>query len=520
MPIIAFSSCRKEDGAEVPLEALEVSNYEAPVENESLQVRRGRDLWFKATIAQYDALTGVPFADVDMIEILSTASRKERFTNWGLINDPECKTGDVRSFGWDICPGDQGPEGLWTKIGKSNYRDPACDLNEVDVTNIRRTNDDRCSLNFGTSAGIIGIRKFPNPAFKKNEEGALPFVIGVSCAFCHAGFKVSDVPNNPNSPKFAELHGLAGNQYLGFGHWPPAHRPLLKKMMTSTEFENHISSINVCKNCKSKKSLTKRMDDINAYFSTNKVASLNQTTGIKLAELVRTKEVGGQEAWEKGKKTFNKTCSRCHSSQKVVEYKKLAFDVCEVTLPKHLQVLFKKNKRESPVLKSIWSHTPFFSHGVVGNRFCHKDRNTNCVKKELSVDARLKRFELAMNELLSPAQRSMAPLLTAKPILLETDLGKFTIPIGQPRNIVSSLNKKKFTESLVDSSKNAKKTSFKDRRTNFESKIKSFAKDPKKLEELLSAYAKCNKHGDKGHNYGTQLSDQEKAALIGYLKTL
>ena len=58
MPIIAFSSCRKEDGAEVPLEALEVSNYEAPVENESLQVRRGRDLWFKATIAQYDALTG------------------------------------------------------------------------------------------------------------------------------------------------------------------------------------------------------------------------------------------------------------------------------------------------------------------------------------------------------------------------------------------------------------------------------------------------------------------------------
>ena len=65
---------------------------------------------------------------------------------------------------------------------------------------------DRCAD--PESAGVIGIRKFPNPS------GGPP-LIGITCAACHAGFDPVDPPFKPESS--------VGNQYLQIGKIFRAH---------------------------------------------------------------------------------------------------------------------------------------------------------------------------------------------------------------------------------------------------------------------------------------------------------
>src|SRR5262249_8824807 len=163
---------------------------------------------------------------------------------WGIINDPACcKPGDSdcparkleETFGFDWCPGD---DVLLKYVGKPGYIDPACGLADApidpdDPHTLRGKLDQRqspCDLEFGTSTGALGIRKFPNPRFdlekwKASNDGTLanwdgfrkqmtlstgipsdervskladasyepPFLIGVTCGSCHIAFD----PLNP-----------------------------------------------------------------------------------------------------------------------------------------------------------------------------------------------------------------------------------------------------------------------------------------------------------------------------------
>jgi mono/diheme cytochrome c family protein len=96
-------------------------------------------------------------------EAVINTPRAVRFDQWGVINDPDCKANPAG--GADICP------------------DP-------------------------TATGVVGIRKSTARGFTE---------YGVACAGCHAGFSPINPPANPNAPKWGNIHPTIGNQYAKFG---------------------------------------------------------------------------------------------------------------------------------------------------------------------------------------------------------------------------------------------------------------------------------------------------------------
>ncbi len=103
-----------------------------------------------------------------------------------------------------------------------------------------------CDLAFGTSTGVLGFRKFPNPRFDPDRwrslngsmatwagftrplqatgadsrtnhliDGSIepPFLIGMSCGACHIAFTPLKPPADPEHPAWESIDGLVGNQY-------------------------------------------------------------------------------------------------------------------------------------------------------------------------------------------------------------------------------------------------------------------------------------------------------------------
>lgn len=220
----------------------------------------GCEIWFKATAGTARFFTYVYQQRlgslVDWYGVLNAPSRASRFEKWGLINDPGCcKPGDPdcpaksleETYGLDYCPGD---DVLLRYVGKPGYKDPACELNDVAPTReeIEQGNafprkelwQSSCDLEFGTSAGAMGFRKFPNPKFDETAKAAWaklngslatwdgfrnrladgsiepPFLIGMSCGACHIAFdplKPFKPPYSRSHPAVENLSGTVGNQY-------------------------------------------------------------------------------------------------------------------------------------------------------------------------------------------------------------------------------------------------------------------------------------------------------------------
>lgn len=223
----------------------------------------GRLIWFKATAGNerfhtyvFQQRVGVL---IDWFRVLRSDERGDRFRAWGIINDPACcvpgspdcpaKSLD-ETYGLDWCPGD---EELLPHVGRSGYRDPACDFRDAalkpgDVHGPADQRHDACDLRFGTSTGALGIRKFPNPRFDRAawlklngspgtwegynrpiaaaggrgeaarshlQDGAIepPFLIGTSCGSCHIAFDPLNPPADPARPAWENIKGLIGNQY-------------------------------------------------------------------------------------------------------------------------------------------------------------------------------------------------------------------------------------------------------------------------------------------------------------------
>lgn len=230
----------------------------------SPSARAGREIWFKATAgnARFHTYTFPQriTALIDWYGVLRGDQRGQRFRSWGMVNDPGCctpgsagcpATSYEQTYGFDWCPGD---ETLLKFVGRSGYRDPACDfkdaaVNPDDPEGHRTGREDSCHLAFGTSTGALGFRKFPNPRFdaaawrkvngrlgtwegysrtlsndpkrtdfrvRKLADASLepPFLIGTACASCHVAFNPARPPLDPEHPKWENLSGLVGNQYI------------------------------------------------------------------------------------------------------------------------------------------------------------------------------------------------------------------------------------------------------------------------------------------------------------------
>ena len=221
--------------------------------------RAGCKIWFYSTAgnARFHAYVLPQRMPVllDWYRVLNSRERDDRFHAWGAINDPECCTPGKpgcplkkleETFGLDYCPGD---DELLKYVGKPGYRDPACDLEDApvdpkhpDVHKGQR--ESACALEFGTSSGAMGIRKFPNPRFdlkkwtevndgdlttwkgfnkqvepavfhSKLRDGSIepPFYFGMSCGICHIAFDPLNPPKDPSHPNPENIKGVVGNQY-------------------------------------------------------------------------------------------------------------------------------------------------------------------------------------------------------------------------------------------------------------------------------------------------------------------
>ncbi len=219
--------------------------------------RSGCKIWFLATAGNarfhtYVLPQRLPVL-LDWYRVLNSRERNDRFGAWGMINDPECctpgKPGCPRkkleeTFGMDYCPGD---DELLKFVGKQGYRDPACDFQDAPAAGDdphKGQRESSCGLEFGTSSGAMGIRKFPNPRFNleqwrklnggdlsswkgfeaevkpdvfhsKLRDGSVepPFYFGMSCGACHIAFDPLNPPKDPNNPKPENIKGVVGNQY-------------------------------------------------------------------------------------------------------------------------------------------------------------------------------------------------------------------------------------------------------------------------------------------------------------------
>ena len=89
----------------------------------------------------------------------------------------------------------------------------------------------------GEPTGIIGMRKFTNPAFtqamaddwKKDKKASLkryfanpgkvepPYLVGITCVLCHVAFDPLNPPLDPVKPRWENLAANIGNQYLREG---------------------------------------------------------------------------------------------------------------------------------------------------------------------------------------------------------------------------------------------------------------------------------------------------------------
>ncbi|MGK7937590.1 MAG: hypothetical protein AB4206_17625 [Xenococcaceae cyanobacterium] len=130
--------------------------------------------------------------DSDPADESNHYQRNERFQKIGTINDPGCRAANKPD-----------EYGLWL---------------------------DQCDQD-PNSVGVMGARKFPNPNFDPEKWDVAqyyapgeakaqiepPYRIGISCGICHIAYNPLKPPKNPENPKWENIVGALGNQYLREG---------------------------------------------------------------------------------------------------------------------------------------------------------------------------------------------------------------------------------------------------------------------------------------------------------------
>jgi hypothetical protein len=137
-------------------------------------------------------------AHIDLLRLLHTTPRAERWEKIGLINDP------------DTVPADK-PDQYGLMLDRMKDGSLTWDP-EV----------------FGYSSGVIGLQLFTNKQFdaKKwsvekylEDPGSVepPYLVGMACALCHVSFNPARPPRDPSNPRWENLASAIGNQYFREG---------------------------------------------------------------------------------------------------------------------------------------------------------------------------------------------------------------------------------------------------------------------------------------------------------------
>jgi hypothetical protein len=167
--------------------------------------RKGRNTWLLWTAGDqvlWDTIAQRGFGTADLLKTIDSRRHSSRFRDLGLINQP--------GFTQATEPDEYG---VWLDIGSQEEDvDPAV---------------------YGRPSGVVGLRVYPNPKFDEearrrwdakrfygdvsyyNDPNLVrPYVVGMTCGFCHVSFNPLTPPSDPESPQWQNLSSTIGNQYF------------------------------------------------------------------------------------------------------------------------------------------------------------------------------------------------------------------------------------------------------------------------------------------------------------------
>jgi len=189
-----------------PFPGMDTQGRTAPFSPDDLKGRIVWNLWSGDNGGFWDYLATHAFGTSDLLKVV-TWKRNERFERYGLFNQPGYRR-----------PSTPDQYGLYV----DEPRDPKYDFDsKIDL------------YTYGRSSGIMGLRLFPNrnfdakakahwdpvkyytdPAYFNDRNLVRPYVVGMSCSFCHVGADPVNPPADPNEPEYANLNDYVGQHYF------------------------------------------------------------------------------------------------------------------------------------------------------------------------------------------------------------------------------------------------------------------------------------------------------------------
>ncbi|HEY3487495.1 MAG TPA: hypothetical protein VGL10_05465 [Gammaproteobacteria bacterium] len=192
-------------------------------------------------------------------------------------------------------------------------------------------------------------------------------------------------------------------------------------------------------------------------------------------------------------------------------------------------------------LVSLWASAPFFANNSLGSLEYLYDRDGMSYFKPdvANTQGRMRAFKTSVEQLLWPEKRepnlmyrtdresylvisvAVLPKLVRAGLELkgETELRIGPVPKGTPINLLANIDVGADPKVLVKTIKELSKSLFKIKKENLNEQ--EAAELLKQLVPDLLAVSKCPDFIlNRGHTYGSELADEDKHALIEYLKTM
>jgi hypothetical protein len=205
-------------------------------------------IWCAGNEGFWDWLANNSYGSSDLLKLLDSRNRGTLFRDAGLINEPEMtREGTPQEFDfglWLAAPSKSQPREVRNAYLKRAFAAAVAgqlapgydgipgEHGAVKSGNGSYDNNPPPEI-YGLSSGVIGLRLFPNPKFNEaarkewnakryyedpdyysNPKLIRPYRVGMSCAFCHTSFHPLNPPRDLTDPRWENLSGNIGAQYL------------------------------------------------------------------------------------------------------------------------------------------------------------------------------------------------------------------------------------------------------------------------------------------------------------------
>ncbi len=163
----------------------------------SAEERRGRDTWYFWTGGNekfWVEMARKTQGNVDLINYVDSRRNGRRFRELGAITQPGCVPATSADRVRPV-----------VRSLRSARRYPTCPANPPASSACASSPTRSSTSRSGTRRSTWPTRASADP----------PYLIGMSCGFCHIGFNPLNPPADPERPKWSNLTGTIGNQVLG-----------------------------------------------------------------------------------------------------------------------------------------------------------------------------------------------------------------------------------------------------------------------------------------------------------------